>query len=165
MSEAGACCFVSFHSLLFLRCMKKTLLILACIAAASAVPAAAKDLPSCNRACSPEEWSSLSLQEKAEMWSALSREARHRIWSFMTDDEKRALRDKLRPIQKDKIRRRYDCIISSGSYPPAAPLMGELTPNERQHLRRQIIEVHMEFQQRRVFVPQGAEGPGSGSRR
>lgn len=134
--------------------MKKTLLLLACIAAATAGGAAARDLPSCNRACSPEEWASLSLQERADVWPALTRESRHRIWAFMTDAEKQALRDKLRPITRDreKIRRRYDCIVDGGQGQfIQAPMMGEMTPDERRHLRRQIIEVHMEFQKHGYF--------------
>ena len=88
------------------------------------------------------------------MWPALSRDSRHRIWSFMTDPEKQALRDKLRPIQRDreKLRRRYDCIVSDGRYSKAA-VSDELTPNERQHLRQQILEVHLEFQQQGGIAP------------
>ena len=52
----------------------------------------------CNRTCTPAEWQSLSVQERADLWPVMTQENRRHIWMLMDDAEKRALREKLRPI-------------------------------------------------------------------
>lgn len=50
----------------------------------------------CNRTCTPAEWQSLSVQERADLWPVMTQENRRHIWMLMDDAEKRALREKLR---------------------------------------------------------------------
>jgi len=49
-------------------------LLTTCCAAAS--PAFAQDGPMCNRTCTPAEWQSLSVQERADLWPVMTQENR-----------------------------------------------------------------------------------------
>lgn len=65
----------------------------------------------CNRTCTPAEWQSLSVQERADLWPVMTQENRRHIWMLMDDAEKRALREKLRPISREEFRRHFECSI------------------------------------------------------
>ncbi|MDL2058392.1 DUF3106 domain-containing protein [Mesosutterella sp. AGMB02718] len=142
--------------------MKKSLFIAALAATLASCATLAQEAPACNRSCTAAEWSGLSLQERADIWPAMSREARKRLWSYMTEGERQELRDKLRPIRRDQIRRRYDCMVVPAGGPAE---FDSLSPKERRYLRRQIMEVHMEYQHHGLFPhDRPASGPGPAGR-
>lgn len=110
-------------------------------------PAFAQDGPMCNRTCTPAEWQSLSVQERADLWPVMTQENRRHIWMLMDDAEKRALREKLRPISREEFRRHFECSIDPkglGAMEPGDP-RPVMSPMERMHMRNQIIQVHQEF--------------------
>lgn len=120
-------------------------LLTTCCAAAS--PAFAQNGPMCNRTCTPAEWQSLSVQERADLWPVMTQENRRHIWMLMDDAEKRALREKLRPISREEFRRHFECSIDPkglGAMEPGDP-RPVMSPMERMHMRNQIIQVHQEF--------------------
>ncbi len=130
-----------------MNCRLAALLALAVLGTAGA-PAFAADGVSCNLTCSPAEWQSMSIADKAERWPTMTSENRRRIWNTMDDEERRALREKLRPLSHNEFRRHYECAVMSPPPPPgfAASQIGhDMPPLDRQHMRSQIIQVHQEF--------------------
>ena len=138
--------------------MKKILYaaLVASLAACSAQSYARRP-QGCNRVCTPAEWQSMTVRERADSWSEMTRENRMKIWSSMDDADRQALREELRPISREEMRRHIECSLRHGREGAMEPghLGLMMSPGERRHMRHQIIQVHQEYVQ--SYQPEGSK--------
>ncbi len=92
-------------------------------------------------------WSEMNARDRAELWPYLDPVTRSVHWRDMTKREREEMRSHLSAAENEKIRRRY-CFTeeTTGGHAPRArsPLAG-LRDKDRNLMRQQIMEVHIEL--------------------
>ena len=83
-------------------------------------------------------WEQMTLEQRAQLWPLLTHEQRLLRWRHMTQDERRIMRKNMTPVERKNLKTR------------------KITPAERELLRRQVIEVHVEM---RGGVPYNCNDP------
>jgi len=98
---------------------------------------------------------SLDEQPKVLMWEQMTPEQRLLRWRHMTQDERRIMRKNMTPVERKNLKRRF--VIDRLPPEEAKNLKTrKMTPAERELLRRQVIEVHVEM---RGGVPYNCNDP------
>ncbi len=88
-------------------------------------------------------WEQMTDEQKARLWPLLSREQRLVKWRQMSAQERRTMRENMTPADRRSLKRRF--VIDHVSPEDIKNLKTrKMTPEERQLLRRQVIEVHVE---------------------
>ena len=87
-------------------------------------------------------WEQMSAQQRAALWPLLSHQQRLFQWRYMTKQERRQMRRNMTADERQAIKYRY--IIGVDESHPKR-LKRELTSQERQQLRRQVRQVHVEI--------------------
>lgn len=100
-------------------------------------------------------WDQMSAQQRASLWPLLTHEQRLFQWRYMTKDERREMRRNMTHQERQAIKHRY---VIDGKAVGAVRSMPvrKMTESERQLLRRQIMEVHVEI---RRGVPYNCTDP------
>ncbi len=100
-------------------------------------------------------WEQMNAQQRAQLWPLLTREQRLVKWRQMTQDERRIMRKNMTPVERRDLKQRF--VIDRLSPDEAKNLKArKMTPAERELLRRQVIEVHLEM---RGGVPFNCKDP------
>ena len=100
-------------------------------------------------------WDRMSAEQRARLWPLLTHEQRLFQWRYMTKEERRQMRQHMTPTERRAIKQRYvvDGVVTPGS--DAKPVR-KMTPAERELLRQQVIQVHIEI---RRGVPYSCTDP------
>lgn len=101
----------------------------------------------------PKLWSEMSPKERAEIWPFLTPRMQRYYWRSMTEQDRRSMRAELSPSVNEKLRKRY---ASPDHYLPddhGYQVHHRLSPEERQRMREQIREMHVEFYRYRNVKP------------
>ena len=89
-------------------------------------------------------WEQMTLEQRAQLWPLLTHEQRLLRWRHMTQDERRIMRKNMTPVERKNLKRRF--VIDRLPPEEAKNLKTrKMTPAERELLRRQVIEVHVEM--------------------
>lgn len=100
-------------------------------------------------------WEQMTLEQRAQLWPLLTHEQRLLRWRHMTQDERRIMRKNMTPVERKNLKRRF--VIDRLPPEEAKNLKTrKMTPAERELLRRQVIEVHVEM---RGGVPYNCNDP------
>ena len=94
---------------------------------------------------SPKLWSEMTPKERADIWPYLTPRMQRFYWRSMTDPERRQMRAEFSPSVKEKFRKRYVSPDNCGNPEHAQRARYRLSPEERQRMREQIREMHIEF--------------------
>lgn len=100
-------------------------------------------------------WEQMTPEQRAQLWPLLTHEQRLLRWRHMTQDERRVMRKNMTPVERKNLKRRF--VIDQLPPEKAKNLKArKMTPAERELLRRQVIEVHVEM---RAGVPYNCNDP------
>ena len=100
-------------------------------------------------------WEQMTPEQRAQLWPLLTHEQRLLRWRHMTQDERRIMRKNMTPVERKNLKRRF--VIDRLPPEEAKNLKTrKMTPAERELLRRQVIEVHVEM---RGGVPYNCNAP------
>ena len=128
-----------------------------CAGAASAEATLAPVVPQASRS-GPSEvllWDQMDAQQRARLWPLLTHEQRLFQWRYMTKDERREMRMNMTPGERRAIKQRY-VIDFTPNQERTVKSVRRMTPAERELLRQQVIEVHVEI---RRGVPYNCNDP------
>lgn len=128
-----------------------------CAGAASAEATLAPVVPQASRS-GPSEvllWDQMDAQQRARLWPLLTHEQRLFQWRYMTKDERREMRMNMTPGERRAIKQRY-VIDFTPNQERTVKSVRRMTPAERELLRQQVIEVHVEI---RRGVPYNCTDP------
>ncbi|MBO5658709.1 MAG: hypothetical protein J6S08_04660 [Duodenibacillus sp.] len=89
-------------------------------------------------------WDQMTAQQRAALWPLLSHQQRLFQWRYMTKQERREMRQNMTVKERKDIKYRYIIAVDQLESQPAR-LKRELTDEERQQLRRQVRQVHVEI--------------------
>ena len=89
-------------------------------------------------------WDQMTAQQRAALWPLLSHQQRLFQWRYMTKQERREMRQNMTVEERQDIKYRYIIAVDQLESQPAR-LKRELTDEERQQLRRQVRQVHVEI--------------------
>lgn len=89
-------------------------------------------------------WDDMNAKQRAELWPLLSNEQRLVKWRHMSREERNQMRRYMSPIERNDLKRRF--VIDRLPEKASSSLKARsMTPAERELLRRQVIEVHVEM--------------------
>ncbi len=100
-------------------------------------------------------WDQMDAQQRARLWPLLTHEQRLFQWRYMTKDERRQMRMNMTPGERRAIKQRYVIDFTPNQDREKKPVR-RMTPAERELLRQQVIEVHVEI---RRGVPYNCTDP------
>lgn len=129
----------------------KTFVLCTCACGCVGMTALAQETPLpetvATNADNPQEvlfWDRMSAEQRARLWPLLTHEQRLFQWRYMTKDERRQMRLHMTPNERRAIKQRYvvDGVPAQGK--EIKPVR-KMTPAERELLRQQVIEVHIEI--------------------
>lgn len=106
----------------------------------------------------PEEvlfWDRMTAEQRARLWPLLTHEQRLFQWRYMTKDERRQMRQHMTPTERRAIKLRYVVDGHAINAKEVRPVR-KMTPAERELLRQQVIQVHVEI---RRGVPYSCTDP------
>lgn len=100
-------------------------------------------------------WDRMSAEQRARLWPLLTHEQRLFQWRYMTKEERRQMRQHMTPNERRAIKQRY---VVDGAAAAASQIkpVRKMTPAERELLRQQVIQVHIEI---RRGVPYSCTDP------
>ena len=100
-------------------------------------------------------WDQMTAEQRARLWPLLTHEQRLFQWRFMSKDERSQMRRHMTPGERRAIKQRYvlEAVPESAR---ERRVVRRMTPAERELLRRQVIEVHVEI---RRGVPYSCTDP------
>ena len=93
----------------------------------------------------PKLWSEMSAKERAEIWPFLTPRMQRYYWRSMTEPERRSMRAEFPPSINEKFRKRYVSPDNCAVPEHAKQARYRMSPEERQRLREQIREMHVEY--------------------
>ena len=93
----------------------------------------------------PKLWTEMSAKERAEIWPFLTPRMQRYYWRSMTEPERRSMRAEFPPAINEKFRKRYVSPDNCGVPEHAQQARYRMSPEERQRLREQIREMHIEY--------------------
>lgn len=93
----------------------------------------------------PKLWTEMTAKERAEIWPFLTPRMQRFYWRSMTEPERRSMRAEFSPSMKEKFRKRYVSPENCGTPDHARQARYRMSPEERQRLREQIREMHVEY--------------------
>ena len=94
-------------------------------------------------------WEDMTAKQRAELWPLLSNEQRLVKWRHMTREERNQMRRLMSPAERGNLKKRF--VIDNVPDQAAEKLKARKMPQaERELLRRQVIQVHVEM---RAGVP------------
>lgn len=102
-------------------------------------------------------WDRMNDRQRSRLWSLLTHEQRLLQWRFMNRDQRRLMRQHMTPNERRAMKQRY--VVEGVGGGPAGKEMRavrKMTPAERELLRQQVIEVHVEI---RRGVPYSCTDP------
>ena len=115
---------------------------------------------------SPKTWTDMSPKERAELWPYLTRTMQRPYWLSMTDHERVAMRKEFTLRQREALKDRY---VSPRVSHDDQPVLGasvcndtrhhHLSPEERNMMRKQIREMHVEIHRFRINNEKGRPLP------
>lgn len=88
-------------------------------------------------------WEQMGPAERARLWPFLDEVAKTSYWRQMTGPERREMRSHLSSAEREKLRHRYS--VKREGERRVGRRIGGMCDEERLELRRQVMEVHMEF--------------------
>ena len=100
-------------------------------------------------------WEQMTPEQRAQLWPLLTHEQRLFQWRYMTKDERREMRMNMTPGERRAIKQRY-VIDFTPNQERTVKSVRRMTPAERELLRQQVIEVHVEI---RRGVPYNCNDP------
>lgn len=100
-------------------------------------------------------WDQMSAQQRARLWPLLTHEQRLFQWRYMTKDERRQMRLNMSPVERRAIKQRFVIDFMPDAEHVKKPVR-RMTPAERELLRQQVIQVHVEI---RRGVPYNCTDP------
>lgn len=104
----------------------------------------------------PKLWRDMTAKERAEIWPFLSNGMKKRYWRSMTNADRRAMRAELSPRENAEFRSRFvspDNCHYRGHGGPAPRPEHVLSPEERDLMRQQIREMHVQIYHYRHGAP------------
>lgn len=112
-------------------------------------------LDECTGGASPcvQLWGEMNAVERAKLWPFLDEASRASYWRSMTPAEKKDLRAHLSERDREEMRRRYS--LDPGE--KTAPKHPSLCREDRNLMRQQIIEVHMQYMRMHGTARSGAQ--------
>ncbi len=141
----------NFGKFIFTAC------VAGCAGLASAEGVPASGAPQAARGGTSEVllWDQMNAQQRARLWPLLTHEQRLFQWRYMTKEERRQMRQNMTPVQRRAIKQRFVIDFSPDHERTQKPVR-RLTPAERELLRQQVIQVHVEI---RRGVPYNCTDP------
>ena len=100
-------------------------------------------------------WDQMNAQQRARLWPLLTHEQRLFQWRYMTKDERRQMRLNMPPAERRAIKQRFVIDFMPSTDADRKPVR-RMTPAERELLRQQVIQVHVEI---RRGVPYNCTDP------
>ena len=88
-------------------------------------------------------WEQMSAAERARLWPFLDEVAKTSYWRQMSGDDRRELRKHLSSAEREQLRNRYS--VKHEGERRAGRRLGGMCDEKRSELRRQVMEVHMQF--------------------
>ena len=88
-------------------------------------------------------WEQMSAAERARLWPFLDEVAKTSYWRQMSGDDRRELRKHLSSAEREQLRNRYS--VKHEGERRAGRHLGGMCDEKRSELRRQVMEVHMQF--------------------
>ncbi len=117
-----------------------------CAGVASAEVTLAPIVPETARAGSSQVllWDQMNAQQRARLWPLLTHEQRLFQWRLMTKEERRQMRSNMTPGERRAIKHRFVIDFMPAQGHAKVPVR-RMTPAERELLRQQVIQVHVEI--------------------
>ena len=109
----------------------------------------------CTGAVSPcvQLWGEMDAEERAKLWPFLDEASRTSYWRSMTPAERQDLRAHFSERDREAMRRRYS--LDPGE--KSAPKRPNLCREDRNLMRQQIMEVHMQYMRMHGTARSGAQ--------
>lgn len=88
-------------------------------------------------------WEQMSAAERARLWPFLDEVAKTSYWRQMSSEDRREMRKHLSSAEREQLRNRYS--VKREGERRAGRRLGGMCEEKRSELRRQVMEVHMQF--------------------